>query len=105
MTGYYEARLHEAYNKILIHWGEKLKTIELNFKNNRVPLNSPNRTVLISKYENLKSHFYSLKYFSSFDMEDFKVEVKTLLNEMKELETDINSLMKTNFTLKELKLI
>lgn len=89
--------IDEKYSRILTNWNHKIHKFEQCCQDSDPSINKPSRILLQNKIENLKSYFYSARYYASSIEEDSSKRLRELVNEMKNLESEISSIL-TNQT-------
>lgn len=94
MTGFDNFRLHHTYEQVLFQWKDKIHNLEAFYNHPKINLTQQSRAQLYSKIENLKSYFYSARYYSASEEEDSHTIMKNLLLEMKTLEGEITTILK-----------
>ncbi len=93
MTGLDNFRRHHTYQQVLYKWRDKIQNLETICKQPKIDLTKQTRAQLYSKLENLKSYFYSARYYSANEEENSRKIIKNLLLEMKTLENEISSIL------------
>lgn len=94
MSGYDYYRFQEFYDRILSKWKGKIQTLEKCCEDSRRLLNTNTQAKLLSQLENLKSYFYSAKYYATTQEENKIKVLKEIIAEMKKLEFEIKSELK-----------
>ncbi len=82
-------RFQETYDKVLSKWKGKIQTLEKRCEDFRKLLNTNAQAKLITQLENLKSYFYSAKYYATTQEENKRKILKEIITEMKKLEFEI----------------
>lgn len=95
MTGFENLRLHHTYERVLYQWKDKIHNLEIVCSHPKIDLPQQSRAILYSKIENLKSYFYSARYYSTSEGEDSHTIMKNLLLEMKTIEGEITTILKS----------
>ena len=83
MDDFNDYRLQKAYNSLLFRWKDIIQNLEDDCQKLGLNLSKPFQTQLHVKLENLKSYYYSFKYFTYSEEADTEKRVKELLTEMK----------------------
>ncbi len=94
MREFENLRLHQTYERVLYEWKDKIHNLETVYNHPKINLTQATRALLYSKMENLKSYFYSARYYSASDEDESHTIMKTLLLEMKTLEGEITTILK-----------
>jgi hypothetical protein len=92
-----KTNLDERYSRILANWNNKIHKFEQCCQNSDQSINKPSRILLQNKIENLKSYFYSARYYAASIEDDSRKILRELVSEMKNLESEISSIL-TNQT-------
>ena len=88
-------KIDNRYDRLLTSWNDKIHKLEKCCLESEPTINKPSRAVLQNKIENLKSYFYSARYYAASIEEDSRRRLKELFDEMKSLESEISSIMDT----------
>lgn len=83
----------EKYSRILENWNHKIHKFEQCCQDSDPPINKPSKILLQNKIENLKSYFYSARYYAASLEDDSRKRLRELVNEMKNLESEISSIL------------
>lgn len=95
MSGFEDLRLHHTYERVLFQWKDKIHNLEAVCSHPKIDLPQQSRAILYSKMENLKAYFYSARYYSTSEEADSHTIMKNLLLEMKTLEGEITTILKS----------
>ncbi len=87
--------MDEIYNKLLNRWKGKIENLEKCCSDSKKFLNTDTQARLFNQLEYLKSYFYSAKYFATNPEKDSDKILKELITEMKKLEFEIRSELRT----------
>jgi DNA replicative helicase MCM subunit Mcm2 (Cdc46/Mcm family) len=88
-------KIDHRYDRLLTSWNDKIHKLEKSCSESEPTINKPSRAVLQNKIENLKSYFYSARYYAASIEEDSRRRLKELFDEMRSLESEISSIMNT----------
>ncbi len=88
-----KTNLEERYSRILENWNHKIHKFEQCCQDANPSFNQPSKILLQNKIENLKSYFYSARYYAASIEEDSRKRLRELVNEMKNLESEISSIL------------
>ncbi len=86
-------RLHQAYDHLLFQWKDRIRSLEESYSTHESSLTKPFQTQINIKMENLKSYYYSFKYYATAYDHETQIRFKDFLTEMKKLENEINRLL------------
>jgi hypothetical protein len=100
-----DLKIHNKYSRTFSSWSDKIHGLENCCLEIETSFNKAVGTVLQLKIENLKSYFYSAKYYATSVDEDSKNRIKELFEEMKALESEITSIIKTADVVTEKKIL